>query len=99
MALTFKVLIISMFVGLFMINIIFRARVMKAYKYLVKNDIRFTAKDILSKSKMENDILSKYPDHQKEIKNFVDLMKTSLMFSIGLIVVILALALIFNFFI
>lgn len=99
MALTFKVLIISMFVGLFLINIFFRARVMKAYKYLVKNDIRFTAKDILSKSKMENDILPKYPDHQKEIKNFVDLMKTSLMFSLGLILVILVLALIFNLYI
>ena len=99
MAITLKVLIISMFVGLFLINILFRAKVMKSYKYLIKNDIRFSVKDVLSKSRMENDILPLYPKHREEITNFVHLMRTSLLLSFGVIVLILGLALTFKLFI
>lgn len=93
----FKVLIISMFVGLFAINIYFRAKVMKAYKYLVQNDIKFSAMDILSNAKMENTVLPRYPMHQAEIRNFVDLMKRSLMLSIGVIVLIIVIGLIYHY--
>jgi len=91
---TFKVLIISMFVGLFVINFYFRAKVMKAYKYLIQNDIKFSAMDALSRSKMENNILPRYPRHRVEIYNFVALMKKSLLLSSGVIVLIIIIALV-----
>lgn len=91
---TFKVLLISMFVGLFLINIYFRAKVMKAYKYLIQNDIKFSAMDMLSKSKLEGVVLPKYPKHQSQILNFAHLMKKSLLLSAGVIVLILAIGLI-----
>jgi len=87
-----------MFVGLFAINIYFRAKVMKAYKYLVQNNIKFSATDILSKSKMENTVLPRYPKHQAEIKNFVELMKRSLLLSAGVIILILTITLVYHFF-
>lgn len=95
---TFKVLIISMFVGLFVINIYFRAKVMKAYKYLIKNNIKFSATDILSKSKMENNVIPRYPKHEAEIRNFVDLMKRSLLLSLGVVILILSITVIYHFF-
>lgn len=88
-----KYLVISLFVGLFIINIYFRAKVMKAYKYLIQNKIEFSAMDVLSKSKMKNELLPKYPKHQKEIKHFVKLMKKSLLMSLGLITIITAVGL------
>lgn len=94
---TFKVLIIGMFIGLFLINIYFRARVMKAYKYLIKNNIQFSARDVLSRSKLEHAILPQYPSHRSEIINFVALMKRSLMLSLGVIVLIIVITLVFHF--
>lgn len=94
---TFKVLIISMFVGLFLINIYFRAKVMKAYKYLIQNNIEFKAMDVLRTSKLKNNILPKYPAHQTEIINFVTLMKKSLTLSMGVIVLIIIIGLISHY--
>lgn len=87
-----------MFVGLFVINIYFRAKVMKAYKYLIQNNIKFSATDILSKSKMENNVLPRYPKHKAEIQNFVDLMKRSLLLSLGVVILILAITMVYHFF-
>lgn len=94
---TIKYLIIGTFVGLFIINIYFRAKVMKSYKYLIQNNIEFSALDVFSKSKMKNELLPKYPKHQNEIKHFVSLMKKSLMLSGGLIVVIIAIGLVASY--
>lgn len=91
---TIKYLLISMFVGLFIINIYFRAKVMKAYKYLIQNNIEFSALDVFSKSKMENELLPKYPKHHNEIKLFVSLMKKSLLLSLGVIVLIITIGLV-----
>lgn len=94
---TIKVLIIGMFVGLFIINVYFRAKVMKSYKYLIQNNIEFSALDVFSKSKMKNELLPKYPKHQKEIELFVFLMKKSLILSLGVIVLIIAIGLVASY--
>lgn len=92
-----KVLIIGLFIGLFIINLIFRAKVLKAYKYLIKNDISFSALDALSKRKLQQNIIPRYPNHREEIMKFVQSMKTSIFLSIGVIVLILVLALTYRF--
>lgn len=86
-----------MFVGLFLINLYFRAKVLKSYKYLVQNDIKFGAKDVLRKAKMEQDILPRYPKHKNEILNFVGLMRKSILLSLLLITLIAIVGLIFKF--
>ncbi len=87
-----------MFVGLFVINIYFRAKVMKAYKYLIQNDIKFSAMDVLSKSKLKNKVLPSYPQHTAQINNFVSLMRRSLTLSLGVIVLIIVIGLVVQFF-
>jgi len=86
-----------MFVGLFLINLYFRAKVLKAYKYLMQNDIKFSAKDILSKTKLEQEILPRYPKHKNEILNFVNLMRRSVMLSIIVIILIALVGLVIKF--
>lgn len=85
-----------MFVGLFLINLYFRAKVLKSYKYLVQHDIKFKATDILSKTKLDEEILPRYPNHKREILNFVGLMRKSIMLSLLVILLIALVGLIFN---
>ena len=46
-------------------------RVMKCYGILVRNKVQFNAAHIFNKERMEKEILPRYPEHKKEIEDFV----------------------------
>ena len=71
------------------INVFFRVKVLKQYKYLVKNRIEFNSTHFFNESKLENEVLTKYPNHKTEIVSFIRLVKKSVMLASGLIVIIL----------
>jgi len=64
-------LIAGLFAALLFVNVYFRIKVMKSYKKLVKNRVQFGAVHLISKAKMEREILPQYPDNQEAILTFI----------------------------
>ena len=81
-------LVIGLFVGLLFLQVYFRLRVLKVYKKLVKNEVQFEASHIFNKSKMEKEVLSRYPEHKEDILKFVHEMKFSIQIASLLIILI-----------
>jgi len=87
-------LVIASFIGMLFINIFFRVRVLKSYKYLVRNKVQFTISELFNKKKLEKEVLSRYPEHRVEIEKFANNIKNSVLMAIGLIVLIFILGVI-----
>lgn len=81
-------LVIGLFVALLFLNIYFRVKVLKEYKYLVNNKVQFTTSDIFNKKRMEEEVMAKYPSHRKSIESFVRHIQFSINIAILLIVLI-----------
>jgi hypothetical protein len=90
------IFIIGFFLALLFLNIYFRVKVMKHYKYLVQNRIEFNAKHILDKDKMETEVLVKYPEHASEIDAFATNIRNSVKIAAAILVLISLLGLIIN---
>ena len=84
---TIKLLIIGIFVALLFVNIYFRLKVIKHYKYLVQNRVQFDASDIFNRSKIEA-IIQKYPEHSFHIEGFTGHIRRSILIAIGLVLLI-----------
>jgi len=78
MYLTLITIVISLFVAMLFLNIYFRVNVFKQYKYLTQNNIDFGAKHIFDDQKMENEILPRYPGHEKQILGFTHNLRRSI---------------------
>lgn len=78
------------FLGLLGLNIYFRARVLKAYRLLVRARVEFDATDMLSKEKIEQ-IVADHPDHEQAIRDFTGGIRRSMSLASALIVLITAL--------
>ncbi|PHI18530.1 hypothetical protein CEQ90_17425 [Lewinellaceae bacterium SD302] len=68
------ILLISIVIGLFVVmlflNVYFRVKVMKAYKELVQARVDFTAKQIFSKQRIEDELVPLYPAQAEQIRTF-----------------------------
>lgn len=82
-------LVIGLFVGLLFLQLYFRLRVLKVYKKLVQNEVQFETSHIFNKNKMEEEVLSKYPEHKEDILKFVHEMKFSIQIASLLIILIM----------
>ena len=87
----FYVLIIAIFAAMLFVNLFFRVKILKLYKYLVQNKVEFTMHQFFNEDKMEQEVYSRYPRHQDEIKRFTKLIKQSIQLASILIVLILLL--------
>lgn len=81
-------LIIGIFLALLFLNIYFRVKVLKVYKTLVQNKIQFDSSHIFNSSKMESEVLIKYPKHKDDILNFVGHIKKSIAIAVILVLMI-----------
>lgn len=81
-------LVIGLFVALLFLNVYFRVKVLKNYRYLVNNRVEFTTSDIFNKRRMEEEVVRKYPKHKAEILGFARHIKYSVNIAILLIVLI-----------
>ena len=81
--------IIGIFILLLLLNIYFRVKVLKSYRYLVKNRVQFTLSHFLDEKKMRSEILNRYPQHEVEILNFVRLIRRSVTMASILLAIIL----------
>ncbi|MCE2789322.1 MAG: hypothetical protein LW630_05355 [Saprospiraceae bacterium] len=81
-------LMIGIFVALLFLNIYVRVKVLGFYKVLVQNQVQFDTSHFFNKSKMEKEVLSRYPSYRREILGFTSHIKTSLGIAVVLIVII-----------
>lgn len=87
-------LVIGLFVSLLFLNIYFRVKVFKHYKYLVQNRVEFSLTHVLDNKKMKDEIFSKYPQHKQHIDAFARNIRNSVMMAGGILILISALYLI-----
>ena len=87
---TLFVIIVAAFIAMLFINIYFRVKVFKHYKYLVQNKIQFNSSHFFSSEKMEAEVLSRYPKHREQILLFVKMIHRSVQLASVLLVVIIA---------
>jgi len=85
---TLTFLIIGIFVALLFLNIYFRVKILKVYKTLVQNKVEFNSSHIFNKTKLENEILPKYPKFSADILTFTGHIKNSIFIAIVLVVLI-----------
>jgi len=88
MYITLVVLIISLVLALLVVNVYFRAKVLKHYKGLVQANVEFDLSHILNKEKMEAEVIPKYPSSSKDIRTFVHHLKVSFRIGMALFVLI-----------
>lgn len=82
-------LIVAVFVAMLFVNVIFRVKVFKAYKYLVQNKVEFTASHFFNRAKLEAEVFTKYPSHKPQIERFIKLIHQSVQLASVLIVIII----------
>lgn len=80
--------IIALFAAILILNLYFRIRVFKQYKYLVKNRVQFKTRDIFNAELMEREVYPKYPNHEESIRKFVKYIRFSIRMAIALITLI-----------
>ena len=81
-------LVIGLFVAMLFLNVYFRVRVLKVYKILVQNEVQFDARHLFNKTKMDADIIPKYPKQKENIELFVRHIRYSIRMATVLIFLI-----------
>jgi len=71
-------IVIGLFIAMLFVNVYFRVRVLKVYKKLIQNEVEFGADHIFNPKKMETEIYPKYPQHEEDIRTFVNHMRYSI---------------------
>ena len=84
--------VISLFVAMLFLNVYFRVKVLKVYKSLIQAKVEFGATHLFNPSKMEADIIPKYPNQADNIRTFCSHMR----YSIRLATVLIALITLFG---
>ncbi|MFK8054709.1 MAG: hypothetical protein AB8F78_01210 [Saprospiraceae bacterium] len=84
---TLITLIAIAFLGMLFINVFFRARVLKAYKKLVKGGVEFEGGDMLTQARIEELVL-RYPAQEEPIRQFTGGIRNTMSLASGLIVLI-----------
>ncbi|MEZ4912213.1 MAG: hypothetical protein R2774_15300 [Saprospiraceae bacterium] len=91
-------LVMAFVLALLIVNVIFRVRVMKYYKEMVKHHIDFDPLAVFSKNRLQNEVYDKYPQHSVLIQTFVYNIKLSIAIALGLILLLALLAIILKTF-
>lgn len=71
-------IVILLFVAMLGVNLYFRAKVLKAYRILLMNEVDFTPGQIFSSERVEDEIVPAYPAQAKEIRAFSNNLRRSI---------------------
>lgn len=85
-------IVIGLFLAMLFLNVYFRVKVLRAYKALVRAEVEFTAKQIFSRQRIEEEVVPRYPEQAAAIRNF----SAYLIRSIRMATVLLALITLFG---
>lgn len=82
------IIVIALFIAMLFLNVYFRVKVFKVYKRLVDNRVEFGAAHLFNDEKMQQEVLSVYPEHEADIRTFVNYMRYSIKMATVLIFLI-----------
>jgi hypothetical protein len=71
-------IVIALFVAMLFLNLYFRVKVLRSYRKLLKNRVEFGAAHLFDKSKMEAEVMPKYPHMREEIETFTSHIRYSM---------------------
>lgn len=71
-------IVICLFLAMLFVNIYFRAKVIGAYKELVRDEVDFTAGQIFSSRRVEEEVVPAYPKNAVAIRNFSRYLRLSI---------------------
>ena len=80
------------------VNLYFRAKVLKVYGVLVRNRVQFGASHLFDRQKLEEEVLSQYPQFRDEIESFIRHIRYSIKMATVLIALITAFGAVFMYF-
>ena len=60
------------------VNLYFRAKVLRAYRILVRTEVDFTAAQIFSRRRVEEEIVPAYPEQAAAIRDFSRYLRLSI---------------------
>ncbi|MEM9525337.1 MAG: hypothetical protein AAGA31_01955 [Bacteroidota bacterium] len=83
-------IVILLFVAMLGVNLYFRAKVLRAYRHLVQNEVDFTPAQIFSTARVEDEIIPAYPDQAEPIRNFSNYLRLSIKMTTVLMALITA---------
>ncbi len=83
-------IVIGLFVAMLFLNLYFRAKVLKVYGVLVRNRVQFGAAHVFDRKKLEDEVLTRYPQFKNEIETFIRHMRYSIQMATVLIALITA---------
>jgi hypothetical protein len=88
MFITLVTIIIALFLAMLFVNLYFRAKVLKAYRILVRARVDFTASQIMSERRMEEEVVPAYPEQAQAIRDFSNYLRRSIRMATVLLVLI-----------
>lgn len=71
-------IVIVLFMAMLFLNLYFRAKVLRAYRILVRGRVAFTAAQIMSAQRTEEEIIPEYPDYAGAIRDFGGYLRRSI---------------------
>ena len=81
-------IIAGLFVAMLFVNLYFRAKVLRADRVLVQTEVDFTAAQILSQRRMEEEVVTSYPQQAEAIRDFGNYLRRSIRMATVLLVLI-----------
>ena len=83
-------IVCTLFVAMLAVNLYFRAKVLRAYRVLVQNEVDFTPGQIFSKLRVEDEIIPRYPNSAEAIRTFSNYLQLSIKMTTVLMTLITA---------
>ena len=91
-------IIIGLFCALLFLNIYFRMKVMRSYKYLSRKQVEFSIGHIFNRVRLEAEVLPRYPKYEDQILEFVGQIRSSLRWALLIIAGIVLAGIVLNVF-
>ena len=82
--------VLILFATMLGVNLYFRAKVLRAYRHLVRNRVDFTPGQIFSKLRVEDEIIPAHPEQAEHIRNFSNYLRRSIQMTTVLMALITA---------
>lgn len=87
------VAVVVLFVCLLGLNIYFKANVIKAYKFLTNQNVNVTVGQLISKKRLDQEIIPHYPKHKDALLSLASKFRFCITYALTIIIVIAILGL------
>lgn len=79
---------VALFISILFVNVYFRIRVIKHFRNITKAGVEFGAMHVFNRSKLESEVIPRYPDSAEDILAFANQLRMAMRFATILFVLI-----------